>query len=354
MSRPTQAIIDLSALRHNYAIAQDSGRTAYAVIKANAYGHGIVEAAKALQHANGLAVACVDEALVLREHGLKLPILVLQGWYDEEELIDVIDNKLEVVLHHPQQIKQLADMPHADLVVWLKMDTGMHRLGFPANEIAEYLPHLNTLEGVREVRMMTHFADADDVKKDTTEKQMLCFYEALDGFTGQTSVSNSAAILGWPDVKDDICRPGIMLYGVSPIKGKEASDFGLKPVMTLSSRIIALHNVEAGETVGYGSGWSAERDSHIAVVAIGYGDGYPRHAQSGTPVMVRGRPCPLAGRVSMDMITIDVSALNEVSVGDEVILWGNSLPIERLAEATGTIGYELLCQVTQRVPRIYE
>lgn len=354
MSRPTQAIIDLSALRQNYAIAQQSGREAYAVIKANAYGHGIVEVAQALHQANGLAVACVDEAILLRENGLDLPILVLQGWYDEEELLDVIEHKLEVVLHHPVQMRQLADMPHANLVVWLKLDTGMHRLGIPVNEVAEYLPHINTLEAVSEVRMMTHFADADDVNNPTTEKQMLCFYETLDGFVGKTSVANSAAILGWPEVKDDICRPGIMLYGVSPIKGTEAADFGLKPVMTLSSRIIALHEIRAGQTVGYGSSWTAERDSHIAVVAIGYGDGYPRHAESGTPVMVRGRPCPLAGRVSMDMITIDVSSLNEVAVGDEVILWGNSLPVERLAESTGTIAYELLCQVTSRVPRKYE
>ena len=351
MSRPTLATINVTALRHNFMQALTGGRSAYAVIKANAYGHGLLTIAKALPKNTGLAVACVDEALELRNHGIKNPILVLQGWYDASELDAMILFNLESVVHQHQQLQQLQNMSHGRLVVWLKVDTGMHRLGFKPEEINRCLATLEKETCVSEVRLMTHFSDADKINNIECAQQMVHFDRLKKTFKGQTSVSNSAAILTLPVTNDDIVRPGIMLYGISPIVEKSARDFNLKPVMTLASRIIALQRVNAGESMGYGGNWIAQKDSYIAIVAVGYGDGYPRHAPSGTPVLVSGIKCPLAGKVSMDMIAIDVSEIDAVAIGDPVILWGEDLPIEPLAAATGTIAYELLCQVTSRVPR---
>jgi alanine racemase len=351
MSRPTLATINASALRHNYALALASGRMAYAVIKSNAYGHGAVGVAKALPADAGLAVACVDEAIELRNQGISNPILVLQGWYDVAELRLMISFNLETVVHHQQQLKELKLLSKGQLVVWLKVDTGMHRLGFNPEDVKACLASLENEACVNEIRLMTHFSDADHLNSPTCAQQMIHFNNVTKDFHGKTSVANSAAILAQPNITDDYVRPGIMLYGVSPIEDKTASEFDLKPVMTLSSRVIALKNITRGESIGYGGSWVAQKDSHIAIIAVGYGDGYPRNAPSGTSVLMGGKKCPLVGRVSMDMITVDVSDLDSIAIGDEAVLWGEGLPIEPLAAATGTIAYELLCQVTARVPR---
>jgi alanine racemase len=352
MARATHAIIDLQALRQNYQKARQLAphSKARAVVKANAYGHGMLRVAQALSHeADGLAVACVDEAVQLREAGLLLPILVLQGAYSAEETRTAQALDLELAVHHAQQIEWLEKIEASPaLHVWVKVDSGMHRLGFAVEDVPAAVSRLRKLPQVDQLSLMSHFACADD-PADKHNALQLRMMSTLKPFGLPVSMANSAAVMTLPESHGQVIRPGIMLYGATPLMHKDGPDLGLLPVMTLQSEIIALHKVNAGDTVGYGGSWSAQRNSVIATVAIGYGDGYPRHAGSGTPVLIRGKKCPLAGRVSMDMITVDVTDLVDVQLADKVTLWGTGLSADTIARHAGTIAYELFCQVTSRV-----
>lgn len=358
--------LDLEAARHNLAqvkrYAPDN--KIMAVIKANAYGHGMPRIASALEAADGFAVARVDEGLRLREAGFKQPITVLQGFVCVDELQQLLQYRLDAVIHTSQQIAMLQQQAagSSTLSVWLKMDTGMNRLGFKGGDFnAAYQQLLSCPQVKQPINLITHFANADDLLDDKTRRQIELFNSAVKDFPGQRSIANSAGIIGWPNVRFDSARdkagdwvrPGLMLYGCSPFAGKTGADFGLKPVMSLHSRLIAVKNVAAGETVGYSGTWQCQTATRLGVVSIGYGDGYHRHTQSGAPVLVGGRRVPLVGRVSMDMITVDLNGLPTAQPGDPVTLWGDGLPVEEIARHADTIPYTLLCGITQRV-RIVE
>ncbi len=344
--------IDLEALRHNLAVvsryAPDS-RVA-AVIKANAYGHGILPTAKALQEADAFAVARVEEALQLREAGVEKTLLVLAGAHDAAELRQASASGLELVVHHASQIALLAETALSNPVnVWLKLDTGMNRLGFNPSQAEELLSRLGELSSVSGVAgVMTHLANADDLGDDFTRLQLQRFAAATTELGVSRSIANSAGILAWPDSHADWVRPGIMLYGASPFA---APVDALRPVMTFGSRLISIKTIEAGEPVGYGGIWQAPESMPIGVVAAGYGDGYPREMPGGAPVLLNGRRVPLIGRVSMDTLMLDLRSQPQAQVGDQVILWGEGLPAEEIAAAAGTIPYTLFCGITDRVER---
>ncbi len=357
ISRPLHATIDLSALSHNVARIQSFTHRAniLAMIKANAYGHGMTPIAKQLSGVNGFGVACLEEARTLIEAGITQPIFLMEGPFSVEALSVIAKHDFHIVLHHPAQIDMLVKTPcNTPLNVWLKLETGMHRLGFSATDFLNAWQRLQDVAWVKKpINLMTHFAQADDVASTLTQRQYDLFKHITKEYPGQRSCANSAATLGYKHMHEDWIRPGIILYGISPFADKTGSLHGLKPVMTLRSKIIALNHVPKGEQVGYGAGWIAPRDSRIAVVAIGYGDGYPRHAPNGTPVLINGKKMPLAGHVSMDMLTVDVSDEASIKIGDEVVLWGNALPIETIAKYVGTIPYELTCNITARVKFLY-
>jgi len=361
MSRPTRAVIDLNALRHNFQLAQSLAPSSQTMpmVKANAYGHGAVEVAKALaDSAPAFGVACIEEALELRAAGIKQPILLLEGIFEISELtLAARHNFWLMVENHPQKQAIIdADLPHP-LTLWLGLDSGMHRLGFQPVDIAEVYQALQNSRNVSDkIVIASHFACADDLASDRTAQQVAVFEKTLldAGLDSSLkSLANSAAVLGWPQTRRDWQRPGYMLYGASPFSEPQPNADQLKPVMCFESAIISLRTVPAGDSVGYTASWTAERDSVIATVSVGYGDGYPRHAPNGTPVLINGMPCPLAGRVSMDMITVDVTDLTTPSIGDKVVLWGADLPVNEVADHCGTIGYELLTRMPARVPRIY-
>ena len=352
MTRPARACIDLHALRHNLAQARQaaSGSRVMAIIKANAYGHGLLPVAQSLTDADAFGVASPEEGVMLREAGFDRRIVLLEGPFNADDLHLISGYRLDVVIHHASQLDMLeqADLRRT-IDVWLKLDTGMNRLGFDPTETAEVVARLQCIDLVETIRFMTHFACADDPADDTTRVQSQRFAEALTALAGERSLANSAAILAWPDTHADWVRPGIMLYGASPLAGQSAAQLGLRPVMTLASNLIAVNVCHAGEAVGYGSDWRCPEEMPVGVAAIGYGDGYPRHAPSGTPVLVNGRRASLIGRVSMDMICLDLRGHDGVAVGDAVELWGKSLPVEEIAAAAGTISYELLCGISHRV-----
>ena len=351
--------LDLAAARHNLAQVKRyaPGNKIMAVIKANAYGHGMTRMAKALEAADGFAVARVDEGVRLRSAGFTQPITVLQGFVCNDELELLLQHQLDSVVHTPQQIAMLqqhGNLRPTALGVWLKMDTGMNRLGFKGQDFtAAYQQLLNCPLVKQPVNLITHFANADDLLDDKTRRQIELFTGAIQDFPGQCSIANSAGIIGWPNVVSDWVRPGLMLYGCSPFAGKTGGDFGLQPVMTLHSRLIAVKDVAAGESVGYSGLWHCRRPTRLGVISIGYGDGYHRHTQSGAPVLVNGQRVPLIGRVSMDMITVDLNSQPHAAPGDPVTLWGETLPVEEIARHADTIPYTLLCGITQRV-RIVE
>ena len=358
MARPTQAIINLQHLKDNYRTAQKHSSKAYAVVKADAYGHGVLPIAHALDKADGFAVACIDEALILRQNGVKKPILVLSGGIDKSEWVAAIEHDLDMVIHHQNQLDMLSVDPiFSQLSLWLKIDTGMNRIGFRLTE-AESIFDQCRQAGLNIKVLMSHFACADDVINNKTMLQ----YQALESILEQQKIfwpdliissNNSAAIIGWPNIQDQISRPGIMLYGSSPFIAKNHKDHTLQPVMTLVSKIISTHTVNAGEGVGYGESWIAEQPTRVGIVAMGYGDGYPRNAPSGTPVWCNGKRLTTVGRVSMDMMCIDLGKDNQFNVGDEVELWGENINANEVAEVCNTISYELFCQLTPRVKRVY-
>jgi alanine racemase len=347
--------LDLEAVRHNLAQVKryTPDNKIMAVIKANAYGHGMQRIAAALETADGFAVARVDEGVKLRAAGIRQPITVLQGFVCTEELQLLLQHQLDSVIHTPQQIailQQQGTQTANQLSVWLKMDTGMNRLGFKGNDFKNAYQQLLVCPLVRQpVNLITHFANADDLLDDKTRRQIELFNTAIADFPGQRSIANSAGVIGWPNVISDWVRPGLMLYGCSPFAGKTGSDFGLKPVMSLHSRLIAVKNVAAGESVGYSGQWKCPVPTRLGVISIGYGDGYHRHTQSGAPVLVNRQRAPLIGRVSMDMITVDLNNQPEAKAGDPVTLWGDELPVEEIARYADTIPYTLLCGITQRV-----
>lgn len=354
MSRLIRAVIDTSALRGNLnTIRQRApGSKVMAVVKANAYGHGLVPTALALSDADAFAVARLEEGLALRAAGVTQPIVLLEGVFSQEQLLEAARHGFDLVVHDPSQIQLLEsfDGPHR-FVLWLKVDTGMNRLGFRPAEFPEALSRIGKLQPAPlELRLVTHLARADDRDDTVTRGQLASFERLIGTLHHATSIANSAGIFGTVQAHGDWVRPGLALYGVSPFANQVGMDLGLHAVMTLESTVIATRAVSRGETVGYGGAWAAARDSTIAIVAAGYGDGLPRGLPSGTPVLVEGKRAPTAGRVSMDMIAVDVTDLPTVRVGSPAVLWGPQLPVEEIARHAGTIPYELLCGVSQRVP----
>jgi len=353
LSRPTRATIDLSAFRYNLQrakkLAPDS--KILAVIKANGYGHGILNAAQGLKQADGFAVACLEEARQLREAGYSHTILLLEGVFQHQELAAVNKLSLEIVVHNNEQIEWLEKCQLGTPVkVWLKIDSGMHRLGIQANQFDDIYLRLKACVAVdKNIVLMTHLASADDRRSSDTVQQLGVFSDIINGIDADESIVNSAALMSLPDTNKAWARPGIMLYGASPFIGSNSNEDDLKPVMTLRSQLISIKSYKAGDKIGYSGSWVCPQDMRIGVVAIGYGDGYPRHATNDTPVLVNGVKTTLVGRVSMDMITVDLREVPDPKIGDEVILWGDGLPVELVAESLGTISYELLCQVTRRV-----
>lgn len=353
MARAATALIDLDALRHNLQRVREAapGRYVMAIIKANGYGHGMVRVARAMANADAFGVASIDEAIVLREAGIETPITLLEGFFEAQELALIQHHRLGVVIHHAAQLDILEAHPlSTPIPTWLKIDSGMHRLGFAPEKAQDAWRRLKACRWVANpIRLMTHLASADDRHSPQTLRQLECFSAAIAGIEGERGIANSAGILGWPQTHADWVRPGIMLYGVSPFIDGVAVDDGLKLVMTLTSKLISVNRFKKADAIGYAASWVCPQDMPVGVVAIGYGDGYPRHAAPGTPVLVNGKRVPLIGRVSMDMISVDLSSQPSAQIGDPVTLWGQGLPVEEVAHCASTIPYQLLCGVTQRV-----
>lgn len=356
MTRNTLLELRAPALIANARKARQlAGRAAmFAMVKANAYGHGLSWAASALRpEVDGFGVALMEEAQALREAGIAAPLLLVEGCFDQQELLAASAADIQLVVHSGWQIELLerTRLP-AVVTVWLKVDSGMHRLGLPVHQCAAAIARLRALPQVRLAGVMSHFACAD-MPQDTQSAQQLASLRRLADAHGLAfSAANSAGLYRYPDSHGALVRPGIMLYGGSPLVGHSAASLGLAVTQRLSARLIAVNEVPAGDAVGYGATWRASRPSRIGVVAIGYGDGYPRHAPSGTPVAVKGVRTGLAGRVSMDMLTVDVTDIPAAQPGDEVELWGDLVSVDDVAAACGTISYELFCQVTPRVRRV--
>jgi alanine racemase len=348
------ATVDSAALQHNLQVVRRWAPRSrvMAVIKANAYGHGLVAVARALASADSFAVARVDEGLTLRRAGIETATVLLEGVFDREQLEAAAAARFELVVHTMEQVELLRGAgAGVRFKVWLKLDSGMNRLGFKGAEFGAALAALQGLPALQApVNLFTHLASADAPERPTTTEQLTRFAAATRSLEGERSIANSAGMLSFPEAQADWVRPGLLLYGVSPFSGSIGTDFGLRPVMTLRSQVIAIKELSPGEQVGYGGDWTASRPTRLAVAAIGYGDGYPRNLASGAPVLVNEERAPLAGRVSMDMIGIDVTDLRRApALGDPVILWGAGLPVEEIAVWADTIPYELLCGISQRV-----
>jgi len=349
-----EASINCSALKHNLEKVRQSAAQSQimAIIKANAYGHGLLRTAQALINADAFGVARLAEGITLREQGITQPVVLLAGVMTLEELALAAQHQLDLVVHHEMQLELLAqwqaDKPCFN--VWIKLDTGMHRLGLAPDQLDTALMRLTACTAVTQsVYLMTHFASADELDKPQTSDQISQFNHAIGNHNKKTSLANSAAILAWPQSHAHWVRPGIMLYGVSPFENSTAHDHGLQPVMTLKTSVMAINQVAEGEAIGYGATWHCPEAMPVGTIAIGYGDGYPRHIQSATPVLINGLRVPIIGRVSMDTLCVDLRNCPDVKIGDTVTLWGEGLPVEEIARCAGTIAYELLCQLTPRV-----
>lgn len=351
------AYIDLEALQHNLQQIklQAPNSKIMAVVKANAYGHGLRHVAKSAKGADAFGVARIEEALQLRACGVVKPILLLEGFYSPGDLPVLVTNNIQTVVHCEEQLVALEQAElETPVVVWLKIDSGMHRLGVRPEQYSDFVTRLKACDNVaKPLRYMSHFGCADELDRPITNEQTELFMTLTEGCEGERSLAASAGLLAWPDSQLDWVRPGIIMYGVSPFNDKTAQDLGYQPVMTLKSHLIAVRDVKAGESVGYGGVWTSERDTKVGVIAIGYGDGYPRTAPNGTPVLVNGRKVPISGRVSMDMLTVDLGPDAKDQVGDEAILWGRDLPAEEVAGHIGTIAYELVTKLTSRVDMEY-
>lgn len=355
MSRPTCMTIDLAALKHNFKRVQQLAPHSkiIAMVKANAYGHGIVRVAQALPSASALGVASVEEGLSLREACIKHPIVLMEGLFYRDELAEAEHHQFSLVIHHEAHVEFLekAKVKHP-LNVWLKINTGMHRLGIDPSDVERIYHRLMRIDAIQKpIGLMTHFAEADVLDSPATEQQIELFNRSVETLHGPKSLANSAAILAWPSSHQDWVRPGLILFGASPLQHKTGLDHQLKPVMTLTSKLIAITHVKKGGKVGYGGTWTAPEDTSVGVVGVGYGDGYPQFAGNGTPVLVKGKECSLAGRVSMDMLTVDLRNHPQAQIGDPVTLWGVGLPVERVAAHSNTSAYEVLTRMTPR-PKI--
>jgi len=353
MSRPTYLTIDLSALRHNFDRVRAAApkRLIIAMVKANAYGHGITRVAEALPEADAFGVASLEEGVILREAGITQTIVLMEGIFDAEELVLADKFGFSLLIHHLPHVEILEKMNFGakGFSIWLKINTGMHRLGFAPNDINDIYQRLSLLPAIKKpIGLMTHFATADQIDSEQTASQIKLFSLITKNFAGPKSLANSAGILAWPESHGDWVRPGLMLYGASPFSGRHGGDEHLRPVMTLWSRLIAITSVKKNGKIGYGATWSAPEDMLVGVVGVGYGDGYPQFAKNGTPVLVNGVLCPLVGRVSMDMLTVDLRSLTHAEVGDKVILWGEGLPVEKVACCANTSPYEILTRMTPR------
>lgn len=353
MSRAALATIHLGALRRNLARVRERVGAAkvMAVVKADGYGHGLERVARALSNADAFGVASLGDGLRLRAAGIGKRIVVLSGPDEAADLSEFRRLQLDAVIHHESQLAWLeSDRDPRNLRVWLKMDTGMHRLGFAPDDARAVHARLRALPNVdSDIALMTHFAASDEFDNDLTARQIAAFDAATRDLQGARSLANSAGVLGWPQAKNDWVRVGGLLYGLSVIEGKSGTDLGFEPAMTLSTKLIAVNRVARGERVGYAATFECPQDMTTGVAAIGYGDGYPRSAPSGTPVLVDGKRAALAGRVSMDLVTIDLRNAPGAKVGDRVVLWGRDLPVEEIAARAGTISYDLTCGMTKRV-----
>jgi alanine racemase len=349
------AEIDLSALTHNLQQVKRRAPDAQviAVIKANGYGHGMFEITSALAAADGFAVARLDEAITLRKSGIDKKILLLEGVESIEDWHLCAQYHFDCVIHHVSQIEQITGcLLSQPLAIWLKVDTGMHRLGLPLDQVDQCIKQLQSSNNVSVDYLMSHFANAD-VPADEYNRQQEFNFSTIK-FDGKRSMANSAAILSRQASHHQCVRPGIMLYGSCPIENESAQDYNLQPVMIFKTELISLSVYKKGEPIGYGGQWRCPEDMLIGVAAVGYGDGYPRHAENGTPVLLNGKLASLAGRVSMDMITIDLRRVPDAKIGDEVVLWGRGVSVDVVARHAGTISYELLCSITSRVKKIYK
>ncbi|ACA88462.1 alanine racemase [Shewanella woodyi] len=348
-----RAEISAQALKNNLSrlrqIAPNS--SVMAVVKANGYGHGLLNVASCLTEADGFGLARLEEALALRAGGVKAKLVLLEGFFRQVDLTTLVEHGIDTVIHNEVQLDMLENASLSKPVtVWLKLDSGMHRLGFTPEQFAQVYARLEACPQVaKPINIMSHFACADEPDNPMTQEQLQVFEALTKNSKGYRTLANSAGTLYWPDSQADWIRPGIALYGVSPVIGDLGRNHGLEPAMKLVSQLIAVREHKAGQPVGYGCFWHAKADTRLGVVAIGYGDGYPRNAPEGTPVWVNGRRVPVVGRVSMDMLTVDLGIDAKDSIGDDVVLWGKELPVEEVAEHIGTIAYELVTKLTPRV-----
>lgn len=353
---PAYIEIDLQALRHNFSQMKKLAPKSkvIAVVKGNAYGHDAVLVAKTLDEADAFAVARLEEAVHLRESGISKPILLLEGCFNADDLKIASQHECHTVIHCQEQLRDFLNtqLPKP-MNVWLKVDTGMHRIGVQPEQVDSFVQQITASKNLLgHVNFVSHFYMADELTSKITHHQLEKFVSATTKHPGEKSLSNSAGTLYWSDAHFDWIRPGISLYGISPRSDSHGQREGLEPVMTLKSQLIAVREHKAGETIGYGGNWTAPRDTKIGVIAMGYGDGYPRTAPNGTPVYINGRRVPISGRVSMDMMTVDLGPDSTDQVGDEVVLWGKELPAEIVAQHIDTIAYELVIKITNRVKRM--
>ena len=361
MPRPTTINIDLNALVQNQARVRQYAHHAKMIccVKANAYGHGIVEVAKALaSNADALAVASIEEAIALRQNGLTLPVLLLEGFFAPEELTLISELDLWSVVYNRTQVQHLKHYSGCKehkrpIDTWFKIDTGMHRLGFTQEDINSVYNDLKSISAVGNIRLMTHFACADELENSFTEYQIGQFNQIASYIKAECSMANSAAIIAWPNSHREWVRPGYMLYGLSPFGSNHCSAKGLEPVMSFQTKVIDIKKIATGEGVGYNQSWRATRTTDIAILAVGYGDGYPRNSKNGAPVLVAGQKAKTVGHVAMDMMTVDITNLHSVKIGTDVELWGKNLNVHDVAAYSGYSPYELLTRIPPRVQRKY-
>lgn len=356
MTRPTQIKLDGSALRHNLSVVKTTApqQSIVAMVKANGYGHGLTWVANVLDGSvNYFGVACLEEAITLREAGIQTPALLMEGLFSADELKVAHESGCSIVIHQLEQLDLLRQYKlKKPQEIWIKVNTGMNRLGFHPDQFPYVYEVLDQIPQIKKpVIAMTHFSDADETLSPLTRTQIQLFEKTIAGYPVKKSLANSAGILNWPESFGDIIRPGIMLYGISPFDQVFGIHHGLRPVMSLHSELMAVRTCQRGDRIGYGGQFVCPETMPVGVIAIGYGDGYPRHAPNGAYVLVNERPVPLIGRVSMDMITVDLRTQPLSKKGDPVLLWGHGLPVEELAARSGTIAYELLCHMTARVPK---
>jgi alanine racemase len=347
VTRPARVIVDIAAVKANFKVVQKRAPTArvMAIIKADGYGHGIVRIAGALSgHADAFGVASLEEAIKVREAGIETPVVLLEGPFSDTEIGDIEAHHLETVVHNHEQVAWLS-RARSPFSIWIKIDSGMHRLGFAPHDVAAVEERLQRPDRV--IRYMTQLANAHQAD-DLSVQEQLDSFRSVVAADSEHSIANSAAILAWPDAHANWVRPGLMLYGVSPFSGQCGRDYTLRPVMTVASELISVREVGSGGSVGYGRGYICPEPMRVGVVAFGYGDGYPRHAGTGTPILVGGVRTQVIGQASMDMLTVDLRPVPGAAVGAAVVMWGPDLPVEEIADHAATIPYELLCRVRMR------